>query len=812
MSKSKDKKIEIREVVYSQDDEKSFGDIFVYEPENIEEQNLGNLFIVGELKDLPRNSSYVVNLIASKIKKEFYSNTKRSAEESLESALSTANQTFSELADQGSSEYIGKLSMICGTYRENKFYLSQVGKIKSLLVRGGQIIEIIKEEDSKPASPKRAFNNIASGELAEGDVVIFGTSGLFNIYSLEKLRQMASSLELDEFASKMQEEVEDEDSEVVSALILEISGAKKEEKMNHVEVGLQNQNKEKEITLEVPEIQPEEEFKNEIPYVAPEVISEAKVNEGEKEYVAPAEDDITDENIDDATDDSEELQAKQTNLVFPAESETAENVETAETDNVNDRDVELNGRETEKISLSDIIKEYEKIESKPSESDMAKDKNIENIIGKKENPDFQDLDDSHQQGFIKGVKNFLNGLKTDKLKLLLAAGVNKISSSKKEYKIQNGDKKIGLFSSKKILVAVALVIIVVVAFGVYPKLSGNNNDKNKAAHYQAMLSDSQSKLDQAGKDIASGSIPDAGKLFVESKTLATQVKNEYGKLGSQADSIISSAQSEIDKMDKVVRADNAQTVATFDNIDINNLVEIAGNYYAIAGKDNAVYKVDVKGNKLTQLASAGNKIGEIKLAQNFQNQEILLSDGDSFSSFGLKSSAIQKLNTKLDATVKGVASYGKNVYLLSPSKNQIYKFQKSAQGLENQTEWLKGGDIPNAVSMAVDQYIFVLSSDGTVKKYLSGQEFADQGKKFSLKQPSDPITSATKIFTLTDQKYLYIMESGKSRVLIYDKTSGDLVKQMTGDGFGDIKDISVDTKETTLTALMTNKIIKVSLQ
>jgi serine/threonine protein phosphatase PrpC len=181
-----------------------------------------------------------MNVLASKIKKEFYANTKRGAEESLEAGLAEANKTLADLAEQGNGEYVGRLSMVCGTYRNNKFYLSQIGHIKSLLIREGRIMEIVKDEGSKRVSPKRAFNNIASGELADGDLVFFTTEGLFNILSLEKLRQLGASMKLEEFAHKLQEEIEEEDSDTVSALLIEIEGEKKK-LIEHAVLSLQEE-------------------------------------------------------------------------------------------------------------------------------------------------------------------------------------------------------------------------------------------------------------------------------------------------------------------------------------------------------------------------------------------------------------------------------------------------------------------------------------------------------------------------------------------------------------------------------------------
>lgn len=822
MGKSKDKKVEIREVVYSQDDEKSFGDIFVYEPENVEERNLGSLFIIGELKDLPRNSSYVVNLLASKIKKEFYSNTKRSAEDSLEEALSVANQTISEIAEQGNGEYVSKLSMICGTCKGNKFFLSQVGKVKSLLVRNGQIIEVIKEDDNKPASPKRAFTNIASGELADGDLIILATTGLFNVFSFEKLRQLATSMELDEFAAALQEEVEEEDNEIVSALIMEINGGKKEQPMEHIAANLESKPEEEtgeeyplDKVMENAAIAKTEEDRaediKEIEEADKEPASgkqgdkkpEPDIVQEEQEIKAPAEEENT------GTDRQEE----------PAESEEKKipKAKVVEAENVNDRTVEISEKDADKISLSDIISEYEKMESKPKEEKSAeKDKRLENIVGKKESADFQDLDDQPGKGFAqkigKKLKGSISRASLGGVKSSLSEKLGKLSpNEKKEYRIKSASSSRKLLAGKKSIIAIVIVLAFVAA--IYPKLSKNNNvQEDRSASYQALLSESQNKLTEAENRASSGSNEqDTGKLFFDAKALALRVRDEYDGLDSEANTIISKAQEELDKIDKVVKIENMQTIASFDNDSISNFVEIAGAMYAIDGKENTVYKVDTAKSQIAQIAKANSKIGEIKYAQNFQNQEILFSDGSAVSSFGLKSDTIQKLDAALDPVAKDMAVYGKNIYFLSPSASQIYKYQKTAQGLTGKSDWLKSGDVKDAVSMAVDQNIFVLYSDGQVKKFFTGQEASDNGSTFSIKQPVDAITSATKIFTQNGQKNLYILEPGKGRILIYDKTTGELVKQLAGEGLSDLKDISVDAKETALTALMKGKIVKINL-
>lgn len=806
MSKTKDKKIEVREIVFSQDDDKSFGDIFIYEPENIEEQNLGNLFIVGELKDLPRNCSYIINLLASKIKKEFYSNTKRTAEESLEAGLYEANQTLSDLANQGNGEYVGKLSMICGTYRENKFYLSQIGKIKSLLIRDGQLLEIIKEDSSKPISPKRAFNDIANGELEDGDRIIFATSGLFNVFSLEEVRRMGSSLELDEFAGNLQEGVEQEDNEIVSALIIEIEGEKKKE-MNRTEIVL---NETEDKNFQQNESAPNEnEGKKETDAIAEETAEESYSYEPEEKEL---------ENL-----PSQEPSPLDEAIAIPVTGQTASlfdanNMDIKKNPDSGKDEDSLFEKESKKISLSDIIKEYEKMEKKSTaEMDNEKDRNIEQIISQKEPTNFEDLDEQEEGLGARISSNIRKGLAKINISAIKNANIpkkaKKMFENKKEYAVQGSVQK-SAFAFKLNRKTSLIIIIILFAAGTYYYVSSQQKEKETAkfAAYQSTLSESKSKMEQGEVELISGSKENAGKLFTEAKVLALKVKDEYDGLDTEAEDIISKAQTEIDKIDRVVKVDSSDLLANFDNKNIAQLVSIAGNYYAIDGKENSIYKIDSKNSTIAQLISAEKKIGDIKFAQIFQNQEILLSDGIEFLSFNLKDNSIKKLDTKAEEDIKGILTYGRYVYLLAPSNNQIYKYQKGSSSLENKTEWIKDGDMQDAVSFAIDQNIYILTADGQVKKYFTGSEIVNSnGSKFAIQQPSDTISSSSKIYITTDQKYIYVTESEKQRILIFDKTTGELIRQLKNEDFISLKDIYVDADEKTLLALVDNKIIKINL-
>jgi hypothetical protein len=197
-----------------------FGMVFVYEPENFEQQKLGTLFGIIKISDTSEESSFVANILASVLKKEYFSKTERSADIAFEAALKKANLALGELARQGSVKWSGKISFAAGALEKNNLHFSKLGTTASLLLRGGMIADIGEgmgiETQESDSHPLKTFSDISSGKIEYGDCLIFATNDLLDIFSLEEIRQNAAFFPRDEFP------------EVISASLMansELSGA-----------------------------------------------------------------------------------------------------------------------------------------------------------------------------------------------------------------------------------------------------------------------------------------------------------------------------------------------------------------------------------------------------------------------------------------------------------------------------------------------------------------------------------------------------------------------------------------------------------
>jgi hypothetical protein len=193
-----------REIFVSASQEAAaFGTVFVFYPENFEQQKLGTFFGVIKIDDSPSDSSYVVNLLTSVLKKEYFSSPERPADVSFEASLRKANLALAELARQGSVKWTGKINFVGGVLEKNNLHFSKLGTTAVLLFRKGQVADIGEgmgiEPEAAELHPLKTFTDISSGKIEKGDCLIFSTNDLLEIFSLEELKQNVSRFSRDEF-------------------------------------------------------------------------------------------------------------------------------------------------------------------------------------------------------------------------------------------------------------------------------------------------------------------------------------------------------------------------------------------------------------------------------------------------------------------------------------------------------------------------------------------------------------------------------------------------------------------------------------
>ena len=148
---------------------------FIYEPANIYEQRLGNLYVVGELTQaLPQNAHFLANLSLA-IRKEYYSSgLKKSCEASLQEALKKGNEFLNQESKNGNVGWLGNLNFSVISFKEPVLNFAKVGDVKIFLVRANELMDLSQnlEAGLPHPDPLKVFGSMAGGKLAPEDKVI----------------------------------------------------------------------------------------------------------------------------------------------------------------------------------------------------------------------------------------------------------------------------------------------------------------------------------------------------------------------------------------------------------------------------------------------------------------------------------------------------------------------------------------------------------------------------------------------------------------------------------------------------------------
>lgn len=155
---------------------------FCCAPDNIYERRMGGLYMVGELKNALPHNFRLLEKTAQSVKKEFYSKFQRTHERALKESLKKANEFLSGEVSRENTDWLGNLNFAVISLKNFDFNFTKVGTVKIFLIRGPHIINIdekLNDRDIEPY-PLKIFNNIVSGKLGEGDVILAVTENVFS--------------------------------------------------------------------------------------------------------------------------------------------------------------------------------------------------------------------------------------------------------------------------------------------------------------------------------------------------------------------------------------------------------------------------------------------------------------------------------------------------------------------------------------------------------------------------------------------------------------------------------------------------------
>jgi hypothetical protein len=231
----------------------------------------------------------------------------------------------------------------------------------------------------------------------------------------------------------------------------------------------------------------------------------------------------------------------------------------------------------------------------------------------------------------------------------------------------------------------------------------------------------------------------------------------------------------------------------------------AGNGFFIADADSGTVTTyntnanDKSGKDLFLL----NKIGQIQGLVFIPNPGGVVITGSEMYSIDTAQSQFNLLHIYPKTDLKNLHFVSpERLYTIDKATGQVLRIQFSKDTQIAPVPLLKTPiDMTNVSDIGTDTDIYVLSNNDLVK-YTGG----NLNTSFKIVQPTDKITSANKLFVANN---IYVVESAKKRLLVYNKT-GTLLTQMFLPNATDLRDIYVDESSRNIYLLDNNRILSIT--
>ena len=179
-----------KEVNYRSNEPNTYSDSFTYNPRDEKDKHLGHLYIIGQLKHGEENMAYVLNLVSSLAKREYYSEN-REIEEDPKKAFDHTLKKLNDVLEDFFENKEFQLNLGLVAVAGENIHIAKLGKLKILLARSGEIIDILNNVDlfQREATEEKKFSNVISGKIQEGDK-------LFALYPTRPLSAREKSIKL----------------------------------------------------------------------------------------------------------------------------------------------------------------------------------------------------------------------------------------------------------------------------------------------------------------------------------------------------------------------------------------------------------------------------------------------------------------------------------------------------------------------------------------------------------------------------------------------------------------------------------------
>jgi hypothetical protein len=304
----------------------------------------------------------------------------------------------------------------------------------------------------------------------------------------------------------------------------------------------------------------------------------------------------------------------------------------------------------------------------------------------------------------------------------------------------------------------------------------------------------------------------ARSLYLNAQTLIENLQTNTPERANKVTELTSDIQVAMNEIRHLVTIPNPPLLADLaqltDGVFGNSIVENSGLIYVL-GSDGRVYSFNRAQKRFDVEISPESPVLSISASQEEGRYYFLGKNGEVYS-LSIKDKLIKSAGVG-DPRWVDLEAYANRLYLLRPTidgtQGQIVRYDHTGDTFSKEHNWITSSTVSleRAVGLALDGSVYVLMRDGSIARFESGSEV---GWNTGLVEPQ--LTTATKIWTSPESKFLYVLEPSTNRLAIFTKETGAFLVQYRSDAFTDLTDFVVDEKGYTIYLLAGSKLYSIA--
>ncbi len=343
-------------------------------------------------------------------------------------------------------------------------------------------------------------------------------------------------------------------------------------------------------------------------------------------------------------------------------------------------------------------------------------------------------------------------------------------------KSQGTGDRTSSFTPKRKLMLVSLLAVLVIGASLLFLTRGNKEKEKEEALFTSTVEQVEQRMLAAEASLIYRNTEEAHTSLLEAGTILETLPRDTSEHTSKAQELSTKLAQLQDKIRGITTVAPQELAALSNGSPFTSAVSISGRTYTFANNLD-VYRLDGLSTSFVKEDGSKGTLEAIKSAAPEGANALVLDTGKNLGRADFTGKTLNPLGSGTNGmlSVEDIVTYSGNLYALSAKSGQIVKMRPQGNAYEAGTPWIitSSSDLSGARALAIDGDIYVLTGNNIIK-FRSGKEtdWPHATIDPALVNPAD-------IWTDLASKYLYVLDPGGSRIVVFNKESGNIEAQYT---------------------------------